>query len=173
MRLAAKVLLPGTGWVAFTQLMERIGLMMDLFGKRILPRGSLALLDFHTITAVWEATISFKLRRPALINPANSCSTTKVTLTNIYRLGGTKVHHPPVSLYFSHSFNFLEKRQRGKNGILNSRHYSVWFKLSSSWSGFKHPWNISSQKLCPVIGGKTKFFGDIWKFLWSQQHQPP
>ena len=65
MRLAARVLLPGTGWIAFTQLMDLVGLMMDLLGKRYLPRGSLALLDFHTIRAVCEATISFRVRRPA------------------------------------------------------------------------------------------------------------
>ena len=38
MRLAAKVLFPGTGWVAFKELMDLVGLMMDLFGKRFLPR---------------------------------------------------------------------------------------------------------------------------------------
>ena len=38
MRLAARVLLPGTGWIAFTQLMDLVGLMMDLLGKRFLPR---------------------------------------------------------------------------------------------------------------------------------------
>ena len=65
MRFAARVLLPGTGWIAFTQLMDLVGLMMDLLGKRFLPRGSLALLDFHTIRAVCEATISFRVRRPA------------------------------------------------------------------------------------------------------------
>ena len=48
-RLAAKV--TGTGWVAFKQLMNLVGLMMDLMGKRFLPRGSLALFDFHTIKA--------------------------------------------------------------------------------------------------------------------------
>ena len=42
MRLAAKVLLPRTGWVAFTQLMDLVGLMMDLLGKRFLIRGALA-----------------------------------------------------------------------------------------------------------------------------------
>ena len=30
MRLAAKVMLPGTGWVAFRQLMDLVGLMMNL-----------------------------------------------------------------------------------------------------------------------------------------------
>ena len=52
MRLAAKVLLPGTGWIAFKQLMDLVGLMMDLLGKRFLPRGSLALFDFwgHLVT---------------------------------------------------------------------------------------------------------------------------
>ena len=65
MRLAARVVLPGTGWIAFTQLMDLVGLMMDLLGKRFLPRGSLALFDFQTIRAVCEATISFRVRRPA------------------------------------------------------------------------------------------------------------
>ena len=41
MRFAARVLLPGTDWIAFTQLMDLVGLMMDLLGKRFLPRGSL------------------------------------------------------------------------------------------------------------------------------------
>ena len=68
MRFAARVLLPGTGWIAFTQLMDLVALMMDLLGKSFLPRGSLALLDFHTIRAVWEATISFRGRRPAFSN---------------------------------------------------------------------------------------------------------
>jgi hypothetical protein len=68
MRLAARVLLPGTGCVAFTQLMDLVGLIMDLSGKRFLPRGSLALLDFHTIRAVCDATISFSVRRPAFSN---------------------------------------------------------------------------------------------------------
>ena len=52
MRLAARVLLPGTGWIAFTQLMDLVALMMDLLGKKFLPRGSLALLDVHTIRAI-------------------------------------------------------------------------------------------------------------------------
>ena len=30
MRLAANVLLPGTGWVAFPQFMDLVGLMMDI-----------------------------------------------------------------------------------------------------------------------------------------------
>jgi hypothetical protein len=68
MRLAARVLLPGTGWITFTQLMDLVGLMMDLLGKRFLPRGSLALLDFQTIRAVCDATISFRGRRPAFSN---------------------------------------------------------------------------------------------------------
>ena len=55
MRLAANVLLPGTGWVAFPQFMDRVGLMMDLLGKRHLARGSLAFFDFHTITADCDA----------------------------------------------------------------------------------------------------------------------
>jgi hypothetical protein len=33
MRLAARILLPGTGWVAFKELMDLVSLMMDLFGK--------------------------------------------------------------------------------------------------------------------------------------------
>ena len=45
--------------------MDLVGLMMDLLGKRFLPRGSLALLDFYTIRAVCEATISFRVQRPA------------------------------------------------------------------------------------------------------------
>ena len=68
MRFAARVLLPGTGWIAFTQFMDLVGLMMDLLGNRVLPRGSLALLDFHTIKAVCDATISFSGRRPAFSN---------------------------------------------------------------------------------------------------------
>ena len=65
MRLAARVLLPGTGWVASVELMDLVCLMMDLSGKRFLPRGSLAFFDFHTMKAVCEATISFRVRRPA------------------------------------------------------------------------------------------------------------
>ena len=61
MRLAARVFLPGTGWIAFTLLMDLVGLMMDLLGKRFLPKGSLALLDFHNIRVVCEATISFRV----------------------------------------------------------------------------------------------------------------
>ena len=68
MRLAARVLLPGTGWVAFKQLIELVVLWMDLLGKRVLPRQSLALYDFHTMKAVCEATISFSVRRPAFSN---------------------------------------------------------------------------------------------------------
>ena len=68
MRLAAKVLLPGTGWVAFKQLIDLVVLWMDLLGKRVLPRQSLALYDFHTMKAVCEATISFSVRRPAFSN---------------------------------------------------------------------------------------------------------
>ena len=37
------------GWVAFKLLVDLVGLMMDLLGKRFLPRGSLALFDFQTI----------------------------------------------------------------------------------------------------------------------------
>ena len=47
--------------------MDLVGLMMDLSGKRFLPRGSLALLDFHTIRAVCEVTISFRVQRPSFI----------------------------------------------------------------------------------------------------------
>ena len=36
-----------------------------LFGKRLVPRESLALCNFHTNMAVCDATISFRLRRPA------------------------------------------------------------------------------------------------------------
>ena len=68
MRLAANVLLPGTGWVAFLQFMDLVGLMMDLLGKRHLARGSLAFFAFHTITAHCDATISFRGRRPAFSN---------------------------------------------------------------------------------------------------------
>ena len=49
MRFAAKMSLPGTGWVAFKLLMDLVGLMMDLLGKGFLPRGSLDLFDFQTI----------------------------------------------------------------------------------------------------------------------------
>ena len=52
MRLAAKMLLLGTGWVALKLLMDLVGLMMDLLGKKFLPRGSLALFDFQTIKAI-------------------------------------------------------------------------------------------------------------------------
>ena len=45
----AKVLLPGTGWVAFKQLMDLVGLTTDLLGKRFLPKESLALFEFHTV----------------------------------------------------------------------------------------------------------------------------
>ena len=65
MRLAARVLLPGTGCVAFEELMDLVCLMIDLTGKSFLPRGSLAFFDFHTMRAVCEATISFRFRRPA------------------------------------------------------------------------------------------------------------
>ena len=68
MRLAAKVLLPGTGWVAFKQLIDLVVLEMVLLGKRVLPRGSLALYDFYTMKAVCEATISFSVQRPAFSN---------------------------------------------------------------------------------------------------------
>ena len=52
MRLAARVLLQGTGWMAFKQLIDLVVLMIDLVGKRFLPGGSLDLLDIHTIRAV-------------------------------------------------------------------------------------------------------------------------
>ena len=42
MRLAVRVLLPGTGWIALKQLMDLVDLTMDLLGKIFLPRGSLA-----------------------------------------------------------------------------------------------------------------------------------
>ena len=45
MRLAAKVLFPGTGWVAFKELMDLVGLMMDLFGKKFLP--AFSKIDFE------------------------------------------------------------------------------------------------------------------------------
>ena len=64
MRLAARVLLPGTCCVAFVELMDLVCLMMDLSGKSFLPRRSLAFFDFPTMRAVCEATISFKVRRP-------------------------------------------------------------------------------------------------------------
>ena len=35
MRFAAKILLPGTGWIAFMLLMDPVGLMT---GKKFLPR---------------------------------------------------------------------------------------------------------------------------------------
>ena len=65
MRLAARVLFPGTGWVAFTLLMDLVCLLMDLLGKKVLPRGSLVFFDFHTIKAVCEANISFRVWSPA------------------------------------------------------------------------------------------------------------
>ena len=58
MRLAAKMFLPGTVWVALKLFMDLVGLMMDLLGKRYLSRESLALFDFQTIKAVWDVTIS-------------------------------------------------------------------------------------------------------------------
>ena len=69
MRLAANVLLPGTGWVAFKQFIDLVVLEMDLLGKRVLPRQSLALYDFHTMKAVCEATISFSVRRQLFLTP--------------------------------------------------------------------------------------------------------
>ena len=45
MRLAARVLLPGTGCVAFVELMDLVCLMIDLTGKSFLQRGSLAFLS--------------------------------------------------------------------------------------------------------------------------------
>ena len=58
MRLAAKMFLPGTVWVALKLFMDLVGLMMDLSGKRYLSRESLALFYFQTIKAVWDVTIS-------------------------------------------------------------------------------------------------------------------
>jgi hypothetical protein len=52
MRLAARVLLPGTYCVAFVELMDLVCLIMDLSGKSFLLRGSLAFFDFHTMRAV-------------------------------------------------------------------------------------------------------------------------
>ena len=46
MRLAARVLFPGTGWVALLELIDLTGLKRFLFGKRIFPNGSLNFLDF-------------------------------------------------------------------------------------------------------------------------------
>ena len=60
MRLAARVLLPGTGWIAFTQLMDLVGLMMDLLGKRFLPRGSLRFPNRKIYSS--EAVYCFSLR---------------------------------------------------------------------------------------------------------------
>ena len=65
MRLAARVFLPGTGCVAFVELMDLVCFMIDLTGNSFLPRGSLAFFDFHTMRADCEATISFRVRRPA------------------------------------------------------------------------------------------------------------
>ena len=45
MRLAVKMLLPGTGWVTFKFLMDLVGLMMDLFGKKFLP--AFSKIDFE------------------------------------------------------------------------------------------------------------------------------
>ena len=57
MRLAARVLFPGTDRVAFALLMDLVCLLMDLLGKRFLPMGSLTFFDFDTIKAVCEATL--------------------------------------------------------------------------------------------------------------------
>ena len=52
MRLAAKILLPRTGCVAFKLFMDlAVGLMMDLLEKRFLSMLGLALFDFQTISA--------------------------------------------------------------------------------------------------------------------------
>ena len=48
--------------------MDLVCLLMDLIGKRFLPRESLAFFDFHTVKAVCDATISFSGRSPALSN---------------------------------------------------------------------------------------------------------
>ena len=79
MRFAARVLLPGTGWIAFTQLMVLVGLMMDLLGKRFLPRGSLALLDFHTISEFMKGPSHLGYRgSPTYTKITNTVSTTTV-----------------------------------------------------------------------------------------------
>ena len=51
--------------MAFLPLIDLVDLEMVLSGKSLVPRGSFAFCDFHTVTAVCEATISFRLRRPA------------------------------------------------------------------------------------------------------------
>ena len=63
-RLVAKVLFPGTGWVALFRFEDLIGLRDDFGGKRHLPRGFIDFFAFHTINTADEATISFRLRRP-------------------------------------------------------------------------------------------------------------
>ena len=62
MRLAARVLLPGTGCVAFVELMDLVCLTMDLTGKSFLPRGSLAFFDFHTMRAVCKSKLNAPLK---------------------------------------------------------------------------------------------------------------
>ena len=51
--------------MALLLLIDLVVLEMVLFGKSLVPRGSFAFCDFHTITAVCDATISFRFRRPA------------------------------------------------------------------------------------------------------------
>ena len=57
-RFAANVLFPGTRWKALLLLRDLVDLKMVLLGKRLVPRGSLALCNFHTITTVCDATFS-------------------------------------------------------------------------------------------------------------------
>ena len=64
MRLAARVLFPGTGRVAFAPLMDLVCLLMDLLGKKFLSRG---LWPFLTLTPLRQFVrqLSFRVRRPA------------------------------------------------------------------------------------------------------------
>ena len=63
-RFAARVLFPGTGWVALFLLIDLTGLKVSFSGKMQLPMGFIDFLAFHAISTAEEATISFKLRRP-------------------------------------------------------------------------------------------------------------
>ena len=63
MRLAVNVLLPGTGWVACLLFMDLVGLMMDLLGRDFWQGDPWLFFDFHIITAVCDATISFSGRK--------------------------------------------------------------------------------------------------------------
>ena len=45
--------------------MDLVCLQMDLLGKKVLPSGSLVFFDFHTIKAVCEANISYRVWSPA------------------------------------------------------------------------------------------------------------